>query len=84
MIGQLSHLLLVSNEWYTRYIKVIIEEYHRVLNNQSTFSPEDIIFVRRNVEVEASNHLLLITLINNFLRCIINLSTLTRFPLLWV
>lgn len=73
-------ILCTYNEWYNTFIEVIKKEYDLSLNDHSTFLYENVLFVPRSVKVEGNYDRLIVWLINNFIRCIINISNYEGMP----
>ena len=71
-------ILCTYNEWYNTFIEVIKKEYDLSLNDHSAFLYENVLFVPRSVKVEGNYDRLIVWLINNFIRCIINISNFER------
>ena len=57
---------------------VIQEEAERSKDSQSTYSPEQMLFVCRQIEGERDQLALLTWLVNNFINCFINISIYNR------
>lgn len=69
----------IHNSWYS-YLYVLFN-YEKTLadENQSEFVPDRVPFIQRETELEGGSYTLSMSLLNNLLRCIINLSVSYRW-----
>lgn len=69
----------LHNSWYS-YLYVLFA-YEKTLaeESESQFVPDCVPFIRRETELERGSYTLSMSLLNNLLRCVINLSVSYRY-----
>lgn len=69
----------VHNSWYSYLYVLFVYEKTLADENKSEFVPDRVPFIQRETELEGGSYSLSMSLLNNLLRCIINLSVSYRF-----